>query len=318
MTFSDVVAIIITDILIVADVAAALAIAFRRLKGKCRTSCRLEIQNLGNTPCRYQLRATDPAGALALRFAADGVNLQQQAIQVTEEVVESEKAEKRRGRRTGKQRSGGRRRSGEAAGMGKVRQAASGGLGLGRAIADILGAAAVLLPRSMGAPLKSLSGKLRRQQAAVSRVERAPRQTAGRVKSLSRKVTKIKPAASSARVEEPAEVPTPPQPAPATVTRTVVEMWAKTPIVEPGESLVVDLLVAPVKLPFQTQRHPLTVTSKLIEREDIAPVVEEGTIQIEGAPWLRESLLGLFILAVLIGAEFLCLGLFLAITGKLW
>ena len=88
MTFSDVVAIIIADILIVGDVAAALAIILMRLKGKCRTSCRLEIQNQGNAPSRYQLRATDPAGELALRFAADGVILQQQAVQVTEKVVE--------------------------------------------------------------------------------------------------------------------------------------------------------------------------------------------------------------------------------------
>ncbi len=316
MTFSDVAAIIITDILIVGDAAAALAVIFMRLKGQCRTSCRLEILNLGNAPGRYQLRATDPANALAFRFAADGVDLQRQAIQVVEDVVDPaslEEARRQRGR-------GARERGGRGTrGKGKVQQAASSGLGISRIIADILGAVGTLLPRSMGAPLKNLSNKLRQQQSVVSRVERAPRQTAGRAKSLARKVTKITPGrVSSRRVEKPAKTNIPPQPAPATVTHAVVEMWAKTPIVEPGESLVVDLLVAPVKLPFQTQRHSLAVISKLIEREDIAPLVEEGAIQIEVAPWFRESLLGLFILAVLIGAEFLCLGLFLAITGKLW
>ena len=164
--------------------------------------------------------------------------------------------------------------------------------------------------------LRSWASRLRQQQAAVTRIEQAPSRTSGGLQRIRRQVSPIKPSAPSAR-------PTPSLPHQTrdaypthSVTRTVVDAWARTPFVEPSETLAIDLLIDPIKRSSQTEHYPITVTSKSVEQEEASPVIEEGDVQIAGVSWFRH-LLPSFIFVAVIVIEALLLWLLLNSMGVL-
>ena len=80
----------------------------------------------------------------------------------------------------------------------------------------------------------------------------------------------------------------------------IVHRWAQTPLLGPGESLTLDLLIDPVK-PYQTQEYWFAIISRLVEPEPVPgarletsaqlePVLETGQVQIVGAPWFGRFL----------------------------
>ena len=107
----------------------------------------------------------------------------------------------------------------------------------GSTVAGLLDSLGALLPRSVGTPLLRASAQIRRGQGAVRRVERVPRRAA----QLKSRVA-------------PGRPPTRPQPVPATrqgpipppiASATIKPGWVETPVVEPGETLAIDLLIDP-------------------------------------------------------------------------
>lgn len=80
--------------------------------------------------------------------------------------------------------------------------------------------------------------------------------------------------------------------------------WALTPILEPGGTLTVDLILKPVN-PNRTQEYTFRVNSKLVGREDLPSLVESGTVLIKGPGWFNRMvkvLLFLVVAAIVIGA----------------
>jgi hypothetical protein len=57
--------------------------------------------------------------------------------------------------------------------------------------------------------------------------------------------------------------------------------WSVTPYIEPGQSLVVQLLVSPVKRP-RSQHYAFRVLSRSAEAEGAEPLVEHGTVALRG------------------------------------
>jgi len=71
--------------------------------------------------------------------------------------------------------------------------------------------------------------------------------------------------------------------------RDGVQCWTQTPPLNPGESLILDLLIDPVK-PYRTQEYSFTIISRLVDlelapaaRQPLEPVTETSTVQIVGA-----------------------------------
>ncbi len=98
--------------------------------------------------------------------------------------------------------------------------------------------------------------------------------------------------------------------------QTVVDTWVQTPSVEPGETLVVDLLVDPIIRPRQAQQYPITVISQSVEQEDAPLVIGEGNVQIEVVSWFHR-LLPFLVLVAVITIQVLLIGFLLRITGVL-
>ncbi len=280
-------AVIVAVIVGVVVAVIAFTTVLKWQRKRLRTICRLEIQNLGNVRSRYQLLAEEPAGALRFQFTLDGVNLhQRQVTQATERVEEPERG---REEATRAKRVDQLAPSGSLTGLERAQQTAGQAKGISAAAASALGTVGALLPRSVGTPLRNWASQLRRQQAAVSRVEHAPRQVLSRILKSPGRTSRVRSLVSPARVTTlPPQTTGECQATP--VTRTIVDAWAQTPFVEPGETLTVDLLIDPIERPRKTQHYPIVVTSRSIEQADAPLVVEEGSVQIEGVSWFRHLL----------------------------
>ena len=288
---------------------------FKWQKKRYAQTCRVEIKNLGNVQTGYRLLAEEQSGALGFQFALEGVNLHRRQVTRTiggtdegavVETFEPGAAQRPVSSAPARRGDGGRQLAG-------ARQKAGRVLGLGQAAADVLGAVGALLPASLGRPLKSMSTRLRQQQTRVSRVERVPRQAMSRAQKIPRRMSKARPQGRSPRVEaapapgeEAGRVQRRPA-APRSITQTVVDVWARTFPIEPGGTLALDLLVAPLKRPAQTQSYTFTVTSMPVGQEEGPAEAQEGTIQIERVPLLRH-LWPFLALAAAAGGAFLLLG----------
>jgi hypothetical protein len=250
-------------------------------KRRQRKIYRLEISNLGNVHCRYGLRAEDPAHALKFQFILNGTRLPQRTVSQVTEVVTERKVPVAPPVPS----------SSPAGPAGKrVRGGAGQALRTGGVIAGVISSRAAILPRSVGAPLQQAVRPVRRVQSTASRAARLPTQ-----------MSRAMPASSAAR--STAE-PTRPQTVPAgqrsltepLAPHRVEETWAQTPFVAPGETLRLDLRIAPLN-PYQTQHYSFKVVSRAIEQEDAPLVVEKGSVQIVRVSQFRR-LLPYFIFAV--------------------
>jgi len=72
-------------------------------------------------------------------------------------------------------------------------------------------------------------------------------------------------------------------------TVTVRLDYAQTPLIEPGETLLVDLLIDPLD-PKKTKTYSFNVISKPVEQPETAPVIEAGTVRIIALAWFRRYL----------------------------
>jgi hypothetical protein len=74
--------------------------------------------------------------------------------------------------------------------------------------------------------------------------------------------------------------------------------WSVTPYLEPGQSLVVQLLVSPVRRP-RSQHYAYRVLSRTAESESAEPLVEHGTVALRGLGVFRQLWTLLLMLASL-------------------
>ncbi len=195
-------------------------------------------------------------------------------------------------------------------------------------LANLIGAVAALLPASMGAPLRRWATNLRKSQAAVRRVERGPRRFTARVRNISRLASRIKLPGSQRRMAVlptrtrqmdaqgqtmPPEVIVSPEQArgkyrtpPAAIPPSIVDVWTQTPVMNPGETLAMDLLITPIKRPPQSRFYAFTVTSKSVKPENAPLSVEEGSVRIARVSWFYH-LLPFLLFVVIVVLEFLLL-----------
>lgn len=274
----------------IAVIVAAVALwwtLIQRQAQRFRRTCQLEIANQGNVRSHYELRAEEPNEALLFTFALRGVRLAGQgALQPTQIAQPPTQTAQSPPQRSGPD-------------VGKAQQAKSKAMATGGAVAGILGTVGSLLPRSVGGPLRERAAQIRAGQASVRRVERLPSRV-GRLAPRSAPTPPAAPAVSR-RQAEPA----------APSIQLAAPAWARTPPVEPGQTLVVDLLVDPVD-PYRTQRYDFKVLSRSLEQPD-APVLErESGIQIVSPTLLQRY--GPFVL-VLIVATAIILVAFTLIGG---
>ncbi len=267
--------------------------------------CRVTVRNLGNVPSRYRLRAEDSEGLLRFQFVVEGANLRQRQVARVETGGE-EHREPAAGSigapdRVVATRESAASRQPIAEDLERVQEKSRWALNVGRTLADTLGAVGALLPPSLGAPFKRVATQMRQQQAAVSRLERVPRQTVERVRRVPRKISQIEapnsPPSSMSTAPTQAESGDHVANAPA---RAVVDVWAETPVVAPGDELALDLLINPVERPAQERRCTFAVISQTMVHDDAPSVVAEGEIRLRAVSWFRHVLpfLGLGLLAV--------------------
>jgi VWFA-related protein len=291
---------------IVAMSVIGLVVVTKTQKRRRRQIYKLGISNLGNVRSRYELRVEEPMDALEFESALNGVNLPQWPVpQVTEAVAEAAIAPPASARSPASPaREGVGQRAGQA-------------MRTGSAITKIVSSISAILPRSLGAPLQRAIRPVRTAQSTASRVTRLPT-----------KVTRVMPAPSPARstaqaarsTAEPTRAPARPQTvAVAPVPQPLGETWSQTPFVEPGETLTIDLLIAPLN-PYQTRNYSFKVISRSLDQKDPPLVVEEGSVQIVGISWFRRLLPYLvFALtsALVIATAVLAVGFLLANLGAL-
>jgi hypothetical protein len=297
-------------------VILGLLILARLQKRRPQKIYRLELINLGNAPTGYKLRAEDPQSALEFQFAQNGANLLQQpeprpveAGPVEVEGVAAIPAAARPPALSSSPASPDRRGMRQAVGKAK----GAGGMvqSFVYAIAGILSTLGYLIPGSAGRAVQRTGQQLNAGQARVRRVTDTPTRMARQAGQLRGQVSQLAPSTSRARTSRAGTPSGSPgsRSGPGTTTieaapamtgggyqsrvvsngyRTVRDIWVQTlGFVRPGETLTIDLRIAPIKKPYRTRSYSFKVHSKTIGAEDSPVVTESGTIQIRGVSRLR-------------------------------
>ncbi len=248
----------------------------------------VEICNTGNVRSRYELRAEDPAAGLEFWWLLNKAPLAGLPA-LPEAGSAPASAAPERPALAGM--SGQVRRSAE-----KVR----GAVRIGEGISNALGSLAVMLPPSIGAPLRRAAGTLWQGRTRVTGAMEAPARAKGALSSI------IPGRGQAPRPAEPVERAR--QVQRAQPARAMASPTAQTPYVEPGERLLLELRVAPLRRRRGGARL-IKVTASSAEKEAIergAPsAAVERNVQVAGLPWL----LRLLPFALLLLAAIIALGL---------
>jgi hypothetical protein len=296
---------IVAVVIIVA--AVAMFVIARWQKKGLQKNLRLEIRNQGNVPSHYELEAEDPDGVLAFEFRSAGVRLSEGAGSVpeTRQVVRSVQKD---------QPPPPSASAGEPPSTAQIQQKAKQAMGLSKTLADLLGSIGMILPRSIGSPLLQASTQLRRGQSRVEQAERLPRRVSGQAKRV-----KVVPRSTPGTASTSAQTGTTSgaaaaQHATASDTQAPGQQWVQTPVVRPGESLKLDLLVKPIKA-RSDQLYSLSIRSRSLEQEDAAVITEEWAGQIKGVGGMRRF--HPYLLIVALSILILLLAFWLASLGIL-
>jgi hypothetical protein len=262
----------------------------------------IEIENLGNVLSPFRLRAEHPSGELQFSLLFDEIELEYETIPTA--AAEPEAQVQEEGPATSA-----RSPSSAKAALKDTRKKAAQARGFSYFIANLLGTIASILPHSMAAPLRRIVGQLRQKQAAVSRIERAPRQmtqTAGQAGRMLRK----KPSARAKAAQKTAQGP---QPAALAIAE---EIWSETPEVGPGESIALELTINPFKRPRQTRDYSITFLSQVIGEQEAPTVSAIYDLTIEQVSPIRH-ILPYILIAVLFTAEIALIWFLVTSTGLL-
>jgi VWFA-related protein len=278
-------------------------------------SCDVELINQGNSRSRYELRAEDPSGLLKFQFALHDANLVQRAdggaavapgagrpVQTAATVPATAATAEAGGQRVNP-------KAAVDAGVAKGQR----GLSVVENITAWMMNVAYLIPGVGGQRLRSQVSQARTVQYDVHEGLEMP----GRVERVVKAATPVNPmevhgvgpvnvaqqqaAHAAAAQGGAANGNGHGAPALAAPQRTVVSGqptalasagsgrpgWSVTPYLEPGQSLVVQLMVTPVKRP-RSQHYAFRVLSRTAEAENAEPIVEHGTVALRGLGVFRQ------------------------------
>lgn len=243
-------------------------------RSKCRQVCSVEISNEGNERDSYELQVEDPSDALEFTFVLHGAKLPQKKVALSPANVPDESAPDASppaGSRAAQQGDTGSR----------------GVKGIRRLVMGIAGSAVVLLttvgsllPQSIRAPVLQFAAKIRAGQMSVRRVEQAPGRIARAARVSKSAVSRpdSKRPAARAIVQDAGSAG-----AETSGVFTSLQTWARTPAVEPGSLLSVELLIDSVN-PYQSgiNLYPFVVKSRSVQQPEGTLVIERGEAQIRG------------------------------------
>jgi hypothetical protein len=251
----------------------------RAQRSKCRQVCSVEIANEGNERDGYELQVEDPSGALEFTFVLHGAKLPQKNVAPPPANVPSESfpdASPPAGSKAARQSD---TDSGGATGLKRW------AMGIASAAVALLTAVGSLLPQSIRSPVLQFASKIRTGQTSVRRVEQAPKRIA--------RAARVSKSTSSRAGSKRSAKGTAVQDAGLAETETFgvftsLQTWARTPAVEPGSLLSVDLLIDPVD-PYRPgiNLYPFVVKSRSIQQPEGTLVVEKGEAQITGITRLQ-------------------------------
>jgi hypothetical protein len=241
-------------------------------KSKIRQVYGLKIVNEGNERDGYELQVEDPFDALEFTLVLNGAKLPQKNVSTAPASAAVEPA-------TG----AGPPSDSPVARERKIPARTKGGkglvMGIASAIGGLLTGVGSLLPPSLRSPVVRIATKIRAGQSSVRRVEQMPKRVA-RATRVSRPVSRSAPrqSARGAVVQDAHYAETE-----AFGALAGTQTWARTPSLEPGSSLTVDLLIDPVD-PYRPgiSLYPFVVKSRSIQQSEGTLVVEEGEAQITG------------------------------------
>jgi hypothetical protein len=267
----------VISILILTGLAIFWAVRLR--KRRLERKLRLEITNDGNVQSHFQLRAEELGGQLEFRFTQGGIRLP--------EVLELNPAAPAVGLPVGRPTPPGPAGSGLTSA-----QKAQKTMSLSYAVASLLTSIGAILPRSLGAPLIQAGSQLNRGQAQASRIQQVSSQAA----------TLTSPTRGGSQL---ASAPSQPQPGGG---QALGLAWVETPAVEPGQMLIVDLLVRSAWLAGDIIRS-FQIKSRATEGGQGRMMVEDGQVEIRGGFWSHRFYPMLLILALAIAAILLAVWL---------
>jgi len=281
---------------------------------------RIELENEGNVPSRYHLRAVDPTDTLTFKFLFNGMPLYEQFEAVSYGYdgtgaaggspayampgmpampgapampkvpkIEAPKVEAPKAGAPAAAPAGG----GTPAGAGMTAQDGSmGGSAAesGNIISDLFNTIGVVLPGPLGSFFRGLAGKVRWGGFLANRAGEIPKQlkAVGGLVKKPPKAPKLPPVPAVPGV--PAGVPAVGGAATAPVQsgRTMpqagamMQAWSLTPTVAPRKQAVVDLMIEPKVVFGGTQYCPFTVISRCAEYGNAPFVTDESSLQFQG------------------------------------
>jgi hypothetical protein len=233
---------------------------------RAQQTVRLELVNEGNVRSRYALRVTESLdqwtrGHPKFRFQANGKPLLEQTVvsRATAAPVQSPTTARTSAAATPK-KSGG------------MQQTLSSAAQTGGVVAGLLSTLGRLLPGSVGQSLTGMGREVRQGQ-----------QTAAQVKQASQYAGKLQPAG---KPQPTSKTTTTAAAQPHVPTQTtggapmLLEIWAQTPYVEPGQKLNVELLIQPAN-PHRTRQYAYVIQSRSLEYKDAPVLTEEDGVIIE-------------------------------------
>lgn len=284
-------------------------------RGRRRGKYQLAIANLGNIPSQYELWAADLVGALKFQFRLNGALLPQYSV--AEPGEGAEPAEYRQvipvTTVPATPPAGPAAKAGPSASasLASARQTAEGVMNTGSIIADLLTTVAYLLPGSLGRPFRNMADQLLQRQGQISQATRTPSMMVRRAKQLPGQAGQVLPSRPTASAgASAAQTVTPPlqtarsssqirAPSPpsnktrrqaAMATPETGQTRVQTPLVEPDQTLMIELLITSLK-PYQSQDYTFRVSSRSVEPVEAPPATEQGNIYIKGISWFSRLIL---------------------------
>ncbi len=261
---------------------------------RARKTIHLELANDGNARSRYALHATEPTGNLAFHFRASGKPLPEQVVTVS--AVSRQPSAVSGQRSAVSQKAAGAGAAPAKPGGPDAKKMLSGAAQTGGVVAGLLATLGRLLPGAAG---QSLTG--------IGREVRQGQQTATQVKQVSQYAGKLQPKpGGSAQPPTVSSQPSAISRQPSVVSgqrevgSAVIEIWAQTPFVEPGQKMHVDLHIQPTN-PYQTRHYPYVIKSRSLEYKEAPVVAEEETVLFEALnPFERFAPFMLFAAGVMV------------------
>ncbi|MCC7360148.1 MAG: VWA domain-containing protein [Anaerolineales bacterium] len=309
-TAARVLAQILGGALILLGLIVAFVLWLRTLRSQRQVqikTCQVELTNQGNARSRYELRAEDPSNALKFQFALHEAGLATRPDAGGRPALAQPAA---RGAAPAPAAAGNDKLNPKAA-VDKGVAAGQRGLSVMENITAWLSNVSYLMPGTGGRKMRGSISQVRGAQYEAyeglempGRVERVVKAAAPPPVTGSSGTTlggyAAAPTATMAAGAPPAAAQAQLTGAPTTLAQAGAARpgWSVTPYVEPGQSLVVQLLVSPLRAP-RTQHYAFRVLARTAEDDAAQPVVEHGTVALRGVGLGRRVLtVVLFLLTV--------------------